>query len=317
MAKGRAPGTAAARSAPNPVGQVTFTYPRMHDSVPLLAEVLHNLGRIDDPAMRDQAGADMIRRQTDTLAEMAANWRKAMLVGMLRDSLYFEPDGDDLHLNFSTGMQIAFNMPAGNKGQLNMLGGGNIIDASWGTSTTNIPKHLLDINAAFQQLHGGKLCAVILGKDAWDAVRKNDHVHEEHGTSVSPYLRFERLAVETEVGKTQLNVMVAELTSAPGVLFYITDEVIEVGSGATATKLVEDGKAVFVGFDPGMDPVVQCYLGSEPIAEYDGGPETTKVGFSAWSVKRANPTSTELFVLDNCLTVNHIPTAIAYGTVLF
>lgn len=320
VAKGRAPGTAAGRSAPNPMGTVNFTYPRMHDSVTLLAETLNNLGRIDDPAQRDAAGADMIKRQTNTLGEMAANWRKAMLMGMLRDSLYFAFSGDDVYLNMTSGLRINFQMPAGNKTQLNMLGAGNIIDASWATSTTNIPLHLLKINEGFQRLNGGKLCAVICGLTVFDAIRKNDHVQEEHGTSHSPYLRFDRLAVEDGPGKTAKNVFVVELRSAPGVLFYVTDETLDIGPDAdslTATKIVADNTATFIGFEPGTEEVVQCYLGSEPIAEYDGGPENVKVGTASWSVKRSNPTATELFVLDNCLTVNHIPDSIATGTVIF
>ncbi len=79
VAKMRAPGTAAGRRAPNPMGTVMFSYPRMYDSVELLAEQLHNLGLITDPKQRDAAGADMIRRQTDTLGQLASNWRKAML----------------------------------------------------------------------------------------------------------------------------------------------------------------------------------------------------------------------------------------------
>ncbi len=319
IAKGRAPGTSAARSAANPMGTVNFTYPRMHDSVALLAETINNLGRIDDPAQRDAAGADMIKRQTNTLGEKAANWRKAMLMGLLRDALYFQFSGDDIYINFTAGMRINFQMPAGNKSRLNMLGGGDIINASWATTSTNIPKHLLQINAAFQQLNGGKLCAVICGLNVLDAIRKNDHVQEEHGTSHSPYIRFDRLAVEDSIAKTAKNVFVVELRSAPGVMFYVTDETLDIGlDGAlTPTKIVADNYATFLGFDPGVDEVVQCYLGSEPIAEYDGGPEDTKVGTASWSVKRSNPTATELFVLDNCLTVNHIPDSIATGELIF
>lgn len=317
VAKGRAPGTAAARSAPNPMGQVNFTYPRMHDSVPLAAEVLHNLGRIDDPAMRDEAGADMISRQTNTLGEKGANWRKAMLIGALNDSLYFEFVGDDIYINFTAGMRINFQQPAGNQSKLNMLGAGDIINASWATTTTNIPLHLLQINEAFQKLNGGKLCAVICGLKVFDNIRKNEHVQEEHGTSNSPYLRFDRLAVEDTLGKTMKNVMVVELRSAPGVVFYVTDEGIEVGSASTFTKIVGETEALFLGFDPGADDVVQCYLGSEPIAEYDNGPETVKVGMASWSVKRSNPTSTELYVLDNSLIVNHNPNSVAKGLLVF
>lgn len=317
VAKGRAPGTAAARSAPNPMGQVTFTYPRMHDSISLPAEVLHNLGKIDDPAMRDAAGADMIKRQTNTLGEKAANWRLAMLVGLMRDALYFQMDGDDIYLNWSTGLQLPTQMPAGNKAQLDMLGAGDIINASWLTTTTNIPLHLLAINAAFQQLCGGKLCAALCGMKVFDAIRKNDHVQEEHGISNSPYLRFERLEYEDKIGKTMRNVLVCELRSAPGCIFYVTDEVLEVGPSATPTKMIPENDIVFCGFEPGRDDAIQAYIGSEPIADYDGAAEVTRFGMYSWSVKRSNPTATELYVLDNVLTVNHIPKSLARATVIF
>jgi len=320
VAKGRAPGTAAARSNPNPMGSVPFVYPRMHDSVPLSAEVIHNLGLITDPQRRDAMGADMIRSQTDTLAQKAANWRKAQLIGALRDSLYFRSSGDSQYITFTStnAQRINFQMPTGNKSQLNMLGAGSIIDATWATNTTNIPKHLLAINAAFQRLNGGHLAVVICGFAVWDYVKKNTYVQQEHGTSHSPFLRFERVAMEDTIAKTSKNVMIAELASAPGVIFYITDEGLDIGEegSETFTPIVETNCAMFIGFEPGQD-VIQCYQGSEPIAEFDGGPEDLKIGSAAWSVKRSNPTSTDLFILDNALIVNHIPDSVAYGTVVF
>jgi hypothetical protein len=316
VAKGRAPGTAAGRSAVNPVGTVPFTYPRMHDSISMPAEVLHNLGLIANPAMRDSAGADYIKRQTGTLAQKAANWRKAMLVGMLRDSLYLQNDGENQVISYTSGMRMNFQMPAGNKGQLNMLGAGNIIDVLWSTLTANVPDHLLSINAAFQKLNGGHLSAVICGWKVWNFVKKNQYVQEDHGTSHSPFLRFERLAMEETITKTGKNVMIAELASAPGVVFYITDEGLDIGpEGAEVyTKIVDDGYAIFLGFEPGAD-VIACYLGSEPIAEYENGPEEVKTGVASWSVKRSNPTCTDVLVLDNCLTVNHVFDSVCYAQV--
>jgi hypothetical protein len=73
---------------------------------------------------------------------------------------------------------------------------------------------------------------------------------------------------------------------------------------------------LFIGHEP-SDGTVACYEGSEPIAEYDAGPETVKVGVGAWSVKRANPTTTDLFVLDNAIVCNQVPSSEAFGTVVF
>ena len=318
VALGRAPGTAAGRSAGNPMGQTLFTYPRMHDSLSLPAEILHNLSKISDPAVRDKSGADMIARQTDYLGEKSANWRKAMLIGMLRDSLYYTVDGDDVKFSYSSGIQINFQMPAGNKTKLDMLGEGDIIGTSWSNADCDIPDHLGKINRAFQRLCGGRLAGALITHQIFNYIRRNNVVQEEHGTSMPPYLRYEVLDVEVSPGKTMKNVLVVELRSFPGCVFYVTDEVIDLGYDSTESlqPIVPDNKGIFFGFEPG-DPVVQCYQGSEPIAEYDGAPENEKIGFAAWSVKRSNPTATELYTLDNTLIVNHIPKALAVGTLVY
>lgn len=325
VAKGRAPGTAAGRRPLNSMGRVNFTYPRMHDSVSLSAEQLHNLGRIDNPAVRDTAGATMIQRQTDTLGEMAANWRKAMLVGALRDSLYVGISGDDEYISWTDpgsttvgSVRINFQMPSANKSQLNMLGAGDIIDATWATSTTDIPGHIGKINAAFQQLCGGHLAACVVTSATWNKVIQNTKVANIHGSANPPFKVLERDSLDPLVGNTMKNVYRAILNVYPDVIWYITDEGLDIGAPGSETysKIVEDNKALFIGFEPG-DKIIGCYEGSEPICEYDGAPETVKVGLNAWSVKRANPTCTDLFVLDNALIVNHVPKSIAYGTVIF
>ncbi len=319
VALGRAPGTAAGRSAANPMGQVLFTYPRMHDSLSLPAEILHNLSKISDPAVRDKSGADMIARQTDYIAEKAANWRKAMVIGMLRNQLYYTIEGDDVKFNYNgTGNRINFQMPAGNTAQLNMLGGGNIIDQTWSNLDTDIPNHLGLINRAFQILCGGRLAGAIITHQIFNFMRRNNVIQEEHGTSVSPYLRYEQIEMESSVANTMKNVLVVEFRSFPGCVFFITDEVIDLGyDGAESLQsIVPANQGMFFGFTPG-DNVVQMYQGSEPIAEYDGAPETEKIGFAAWSVKRSNPTATELYVLDNALPVNHVPAALACPTLVF
>lgn len=324
VGRGRNPGAAAGRRPANPMGRVDFTYPRMFDSVSLPAEVLHNLGLISDPAVRDRAGADMIKRQTKSLGELAANWRKAMLIGQLRDSLYIGYDGDDVFFDFTSTagvlpvMQQHARMPAGNKSQLNMLGGGNIIDASWATNTTNIPGHLGEINAAFQQLCGGHLAACICGTQVWNHVINNDKVAAIHGSANPPFLALERDQLDKEVANTMKNVYRARLSVYPDVIWYITDEGLEIGKPGSESysKLVGDNNVIFIGHEPD-DGTLGCYEGSEPVAEYDAGPEEVKVGVASWSVKRANPTETDIFALDNALTVNHVPKSEAYATVVF
>lgn len=319
-----APGTAAGRRNAQGVGRVSFTYPRMHDSIGLLAETLHNLGRIDNPAVRDRVGADMIRRQTGYLSQLAGNFRLAMLVGTLRDSLYIKRVGDVAYFDFAAagggdqiGQQLA-RMPAGNKGQLDMLGDGDIIDASWATATTDIPGHIGLINAAFQQLCGGYLSNIICGTKVWNHVINNEHVSAIHGSATAPFRVLERSSLDPSIAETMENVYRASLNVYPDVTWWITDEGLDIGAPGeeSFTKIVGENDAIFIGHSP-TDDTIGLYEGSEPIAEFDGGPEILKIGLESWSTKRSNPTVTELFALDNSLVVNHVPASTAYGTVVF
>jgi hypothetical protein len=110
---------------------------------------------------------------------------------------------------------------------------------------------------------------------------------------------------------------VGEITARPGVMFYITDEGLDLGApgSETFTKYVPDNGAIFL---PDVDSgIFSMQLGSEPIAEFDGGPKSVRSGMSAWSKESSNPTVTELFALDNALAINHIPNSVANGTVIF
>lgn len=318
---GRAPGTAAGRRARRPVGRVPFVYPRMHEQIDLLAEELHNLARIEDPTMRDEAGRDYIKMQTRPISQRSANWRTGLLVGMLRDSLYIHEDGDDWYFTYTSAsslQQIDFQLPAGNQNQLDMLGAGDIIDTSWDNPGANIPLHCLKINAAFQQLCGGRLTDVFVRGATWNNITSNDYVAAGAGLANAPFQTFER-QVGTGPDGTPINEYVGRINSIPGVTWHITDDGLELGvpGSETFTHHIGANSALFLVGPNDFPDLYTMYLGSEPIAEYDGGPESVKIGLASWSVKRSNPTRTELFGLDNALPVSHVPNARAYGTVIF
>lgn len=327
-AKGRAPGTAAARSSKQPMKAVPFVYPRMHDSVSLLAEFFHNLGQIANPVMRDEAGKGMIMRQTANLNQKAANWRIAMTVGMLRDSLYVHEEGDDWFINYTSTNALAqhnFRVPAGNKDQLNMtdrsatsVHGASIIDVSWASPGANIPLHFAKINQARAVQGVGPVRHVLCNSILWQKIISNDYIAAFQGIANPPFQRFDREA-GTRPDGSPLHEYIGTINSLPGVTFHITDEGLDLWDAANDTysfqKHVPDTMAIFLG-DP-MSGKYTYYQGSEPIAEYDGGPETVRVGLSAWTKKAANPTATEVYVLDNGLTVPHDPYDLAPATVVF
>lgn len=327
LAKSRAPGTAAARSAKQPMKQIPFVYPRMHDSIGLLAEFFHNIARISDPVSRDVAGADMITRQTETLMRKAANWRIAFTVGMLRDSLYVQEDGDDWHLNYtstSAYTQHEFGIPSGNKSQLNMtdraltsVHGGNIIDIPWTSAGANIPLQIAKINQARSVQGVGPVKHIHLNSILWQYVINNDYLGYQAGISNPPFTTYQR-EVGTRPDGSALHEYQGSFNALPGITWHITDEGLELWDAAnsvfTFTKHWPDTMALFMG-DPMANKKYSLYQGSEPIAEYDGGPETVRVGLSSWSKKTANPTATEVYVLDNALPVPHDPYDLAPATV--
>jgi len=288
-------------------------------------EELNNIAKIGDPALRDKAGIDYVSRQANTLAQKAKNWRLALLVGMLRDSLYMAMDGESAYLNYAgTGMQLGFGRPAGNKSQLDMLGAGNIIATSWATTPgvietcANIPLQLGKINAAFQQLNGGMLTDIICPMSTWMLVIENAWVARVHGTATAPFRRFEKQMGTTPDGRP-LNEHAGELSVLPGVTWHITDAGLELGApGSEAfVKHVPDNHALFLCGPEQFGDLYTLQIGGEPVAERDGAPISEKRGLASWSNQTSNPTCTNLFVLDNCLPTCHVPTAIADGTVVF
>lgn len=326
-AQGRAPGTPAGKSAKQPFKQVPFVYPRMHDSTQLLAEFYHNLGRIDDPAQRDAAGRDQIMRQTNILAQKAANWRVAMCVGMLRDQCYIQQDGDTWYPNYtstSAVIQVTQNVPAGNKSQLNMTNragtsvfGASIIDVPWSSAGANIPLHFAKINQARAAQGIGPVTDCLCNSITWNYLINNDYLAAMAGIANPPFETYQREARKRADG-TPVHEYIGRFNALPGVSFHVTDvglELYDPTYGTAFAKHFDDGMMIMTADPKQRSDLFTLYQGSEPIAEYDGGPETVRTGLSSWSVKRSNPTCTELYVLDNALPVCHDPYNLIVATV--
>lgn len=325
VAAGKAPGAAAHRTRHNQIGEVMFTYPRMFDSMEFNIERLNNIGKITNPRERDKAGMVYIEHQTRSLNQLAENWRKAMVIGAVRDELYIGRQGDDEWFDFksTSGVDRVIQMPIGqrpngNKGRLNMLGAGNIIDASWSDPATDIPAHYGQINVAFNQLCGGKIFACVMTNEVMQNMVKNNKVKDFHGSVNQPFKKFERESFDPEIANTMEYVDCIEFAFAPGVKWYVTDEPLQVGKPGSETfeKIIPDNKVLFIGHVPD-DGTVACYEGSELVRERDHMEKVLKTGLQSWYAGSANPTVDTIFALDNALVVDHVPNSKALGEVLF
>lgn len=325
VALGTAPGNPAAKRERNPVGEVPFVYPRMHQQMSLLYEEIHNFAKIDDPKQRDIAGESYIRRQMLKPVQEATNWRTAMLVGMLRDSLYFHQAGQNWYPSYTSTnalMQVEFQMPAGNKDQLNILdangdsiNGGNIIDVPWDSAGANIPLQINNADAAIFRRCGLHIKTIVVRTKQWTNIVNNRYVAAASGVANPPFTLFER-QVGTNPDGSPFMAKFGRINACPGVEFMINDEGVDIGNPTDASWEYHIGEnaALFLP-DLSTPDVFEGLIASEPIAEYDNGPISIKTGQAAWTTTKSNPTTYEAFILDNFFPIPYNPGSWCYPTV--
>jgi hypothetical protein len=308
VATARVPGQAASRQAARSAGHVQGTFPRSAETIPLLDEDLLNrrqLGGPDDNL--DHGGETFITRQEAYLGQRFANLIEFQTAAMLRGSYCYAQDGDDLRHGFSGGeTTIDFQIPAGNRGQLDMLGGGNILSADWATAATDIPLHLQNINAAMVRLTGWGLAHVVLSGTAWQYIVNNTKVQQQGG---SANVVFEQMR------RSGAGEFAAVLRAIPWVTFHVVDYGLEVwnGSSEVFTKLIADDHAAFL---PEPSPRWCQYLaGSEIVTAGPGGAKSEQFGFHPLAYATHDPSGWELAAVFNGIPALYTPSAIAYGQI--
>lgn len=305
------PGTAAMVIAPNPVGNVPFAIPRFHPSMELLAEVLNNQRPIGGPVGQiDSAGQQYIADQELFIKQMITNSRELQVSAMMRGSYTYALGNlwQGPSMAYSGGSYtVDYQVPAGNKSKLNMLGAGDLLAATWSNAATAIVDHLLGINAAFIQLTGRPLRHVWCSSIVWAYVAKNTQVQAQAGT-VNQY--FDYLTRDEDTATST-----ARLKALPWLTWHISDNGINSAASNTFEKLFDDTHACFT-----IEPdaiVAQYWQCGEPISEYTGMPPVIRTGEYYWVTPTFNPTGFQLFGLHNGIPVLQIPAGIAYGLVSY
>lgn len=308
IATGRLPGQASTRRQPSGVGHVHGTFPRAAETIPLLDEDLLNRRRLGGPTdVLDTGGEAYVTRQEAFLAQRFANLVEFQTAAMIRGSYSYFDDGDELRHGFSGGeTTIDFQLPAGNKSQLDMLDAGAILDADWANASTDIPLHLQNVNAAMVQLTGLGLAHVVLTGTGWQHVINNTKVQTLGGSTNVVFESMRR------VGPGEFS---AVLRAIPWVTFHIVDYGLEVwdGSSETFTKLIEDDHAAML---PDANPRWTQYVeGSEIVTEGPGGTKAEQFGFYPFAYPTHDPSGWDLCAVTNGIPGLYNPNAIAYGQI--
>lgn len=335
VAKARAPGTGPASVPVNPVGDVRVSCARYHEKVRLLGEFLGNLSPIIGPNSQiDTAGQSYIARQTTHLAEKYNNTIELMTTGMFQDNLYFQMSGDNLLPVIGAptapnlGFQIPFQIPSGNKSQLNMLGTGNIIQIAWQNTGAPLIKNCLQIQAAMTQLSGHQPRHMWMNSLTWYNVLLNTEVRNTAGSSNTPFAEYDRVSEMAMDGLPQAE-FAAQLRGIPWLTWHIADDVIVTGgdvdpSWTQGAADVTAGTSTFIKVCPDNTCIIapdpspdwtEMYQGAEYISENPGQPMNLKRGYTFWREWVTQPTCIELISLMNCIPLLYVPKAIAFATV--
>lgn len=315
IASGRAPGSGPGSIAANVIGHVPVMIYRAHEKIMLLEErIFHTrpLGR--NWGEVDVRGQSYVTKQEEYLSQRFKNSREYMVFGMLKGGFDLLNSGDDwVPVASGSGtFTIDYQVPSGNKSQLDMLGGGDIIGTSWANAGAPVVGDILAINAAFEQLHGRPLRHVWINSTMLNYLLVNTGLINLGGTANTV---FQQMAPNNFRGPdgvpdTGLEVVFRGL---PWVTFHVYDAGLDVNG--TYTKFIDDTHAIFLP-DPGPD-WCEMMEGSEIVAENVMDPGSERFGLAAWTERKTQPAGFELIAVDNCIPCLYVPKCVAYGTVVF
>lgn len=301
---GRRPGAATGTTEPQKVGEVFGRFPRSAERIPLKDEDLMNRRRIGGPLNElDAGGEKYIMMQEAYLAQKFRNLREFQIAAMMRGNYYYTISGDDLYQSFTAGdVNINFQIPDGNKEQLDIIGVGDAISASWKLAGTDIPGDVHKINEYMIAKTGWPLEVIVCRSGVWLYMLNNTAVRNHAGSSNSPIASIQK----DEWGNFE-----ARLAPFPWVRIIILEGGLELGSAATYTNFIEADHAFFL---PQPSPAIAEYLeGSEIVTEERNDTKAERFGFYAWADPTKDPSGWELKAIHNGIPALYNPNAICYG----
>jgi Phage major capsid protein E len=331
VAKGRAPGTGPGTVAPNPISDVRVQCARFHQKVPLNYEELGNLSPIVGPNSQiDPGGQDYIQRQIKALAIQFNNAVELMASGMLQDNLWFVIQGDNIlpvigqpATGFS--FQLTFQVPAGNKAQLNMLGTGNLITTTWANVGALIYSMISQIKMAFALLSGYDMTDVWVNSGTWYNVITNTEIRNLAGSAATPFAEFDNVP-EKGFDGMPTGEFYGVLKADPTIRWRINNQPMVTNSDidpsystapstATLIKMVPDKMAFFC--TEASPDWCKMYHGGEYVVENPGMPGALRSGYYFWREYTTQPSQVDLLGLLNCVPLLFIPKVVAPANVIF
>jgi Phage major capsid protein E len=289
--------------APQVVGQVRGTFPRSAEKIQLLDERIRNQRVIGGNVNQlDALGAKYIDMQIDYLAQRFSNLIEFQTAAMLRGQYTYTQSGNRLYHDYTGGVvTVDYKVPSGNKNQLNINGGGDIIDASWATASTDIPYHLLQINEQSVEVNGYSITDALASPIVWKYLMNNTKVTTQGGSAQTAFEVFD---------KDNEGNFKGVLRCAPWLTWHIFSHGLQYGSSNTYGKVVANDQVTFCP-KPSSD-WCQYLDGTETVTEGPGASATRgdRSGFYSYSYPTYDPSGYNLHALHNGIPALYVPSAI-------
>ncbi len=266
-----------------------------------------------DDASAQQRGIQEVTRQVRSFRANFDNLRVAALTSMLfQGAIYSDGHGNLLPNATGAKTSVTFNVPAGNMGQLDPLGTGQILTSSWDDTSADVDAQLLTLRQLAARLSGYPLRYAFYGKNVpaylTNNVKLQNYFVRDAGDTAS-YLSSAEVPSPL-LGFTWRPAHDAFFEDANGVLQPLV--------GDDQVAFTPDPTPDWIGWLEGTYPVpTSVGTVSGDAAQTLRSSVTTAAGLFAYGVLSTDPVTVKMVAGDTFLPVLKVPKAIFIATVKF
>ena len=186
IAEGRAPGTGPSTVQRKAVGHVSAVAFRSFEKINILHEEIFRTRPLGQQfGTVDVNGQNYVNRQLEYMTQRFRNSREFIISRMLRGGFGVKQVGETwVPVEKGAGtFDIDYGVPSEHLNQLDLGTGSNVIDAGWQTASTNVVKQILNVNRAYERLHGRPLRHIWINSSTFEMLLNNTSLQNVAGTA--------------------------------------------------------------------------------------------------------------------------------------